>query len=105
MSEDKIEASDPVVATNPTEEKAIDNTEGDVNSAVVDEAAVKQEKSSVDIKEPKSGRKRTYDDGPLKGVLKTSRREAEDKSKNVKYDASILEKSNDPALIRGQVCS
>ena len=43
---------------------------------------------------------RTYEDG----VLKTSAREdRNDRSKNSKYDPSVLPETNDPQLIRNQV--
>ena len=94
--------------TSSTQDETIETEEG-APATKVDDADTKAE--SPDAKKngftEKEKKIRTYDEGELKGVLKTSAHEdpTGDKRKNSKYDPSILPETDDPSEIRRQVSS
>lgn len=69
----------------------------------VENEAVKATTNDTEMRSPENKATngvRTYEDG----MLKTSAREDQyDRSKNSKYDPSILPETDDPVLIRNQV--
>jgi len=88
-----VAVEDVVTEESKEESKPVDTDKSeDVNS---------EDASTEAKKKPYS---KTYEEGDLVGVLKTSAKEHEDASKNVKSDASVLPESKDPVQIRNQVC-
>lgn len=94
---DQVEA-----ATNPTTDEP-KNAEQETSkpvpsdSATVNDAAAEQ----LDDSERKPRGPRTYDNG----MLKTSAKETLDRKNNSKYDPSVLQTTDNPKEIRGQVGS
>ena len=89
----EVKMGDAVKGELSDESKAVETKPEDTKS----EAASTEPK-----KKPYS---KTYEEGDLAGVLKTSAQEDEDYSKNRKYDPSILPESKDHVEIRNQVHS
>ena len=101
MSTAKVEEAQPEPVPSATQETT--KMEEDSSATKIEDGDVKieskdAEKNGTEKKE-KNGF-RTYEDG----VLKTSAREDhKDRSKNSKYDPSVLPETDDPQLIRNQV--
>lgn len=105
MSAPKVEDAQPEQsATTSTQDGTMKIEEEDAPATKSKDADVQSESKNTEMngaeKEEKNGI-RTYKDG----VLKTSAREdTKDRSKNSKYDPSILPETDDAQLIRNQVC-
>ena len=105
MSEAKVEDSNTKVEEVP-EVKMEDVVKEETKDESKPVEVVKSEDIKSEVASPESKKKpysKTYEEGDLAGVLKTSAKEDEDHSKNSKYDPSILEESKDHAEIRNQV--
>lgn len=105
MSEAKVEE-----ITSKMEEAPKVTMEDAVKEESKDESkpadVIKSEDIKSEVASPESKKKpysKTYEEGDLVGVLKTSAKEHDDIKKNVKYDPSILPESKDPVQIRNQV--
>ena len=105
MSDVKVEDSNTKVE-EVSEVKMEDSVSEETKDEVKPVDMVKTEDIKPEAASPESRKKpysKTYEEGDLVGVLKTSAQENEDYSKNSKYDPSILEESKDHVEIRNQV--
>lgn len=100
MSDPKVEDAQSEQPIASTEDETV-KAEEDAPTSKAEEAEAKDTKTNGTEKERENNGVRTYEDG----VLKTSAIEdLKDPRKNNKYDPSVLPETDDPQLIRNQVC-
>jgi hypothetical protein len=98
MSTAKVEDAQPEPVLSTTQETT--KMEEDTPATKIEDGDVKIESKDAKKNGTEKNGFRTYEDG----VLKTSAREDhKDRSKNSKYDPSVLPDTDDPQLIRNQV--
>jgi lupus La protein len=101
MSTAKVEDAQPEPVSSTTQETT--KMEEDTPATKIEDGDVKSEVKNA----KKNGTEKKEKNGPPtyeNGILKTTVREdVNDRSKNSKYDPSVLPETDDPKLIRNQV--